>query len=227
MQDKNLNEFLNLFEKLAIRFGKTNEFIIWLEEHIYKIGKEIYLNNLPDLIDELKNKDPIVLILKEKTIFNEYIKNGFNNIYINFQEDLSNEIERKLNLLPKFVSIVLNNLKKKNSTHFIINFSFSKFLLSNQVNLNLYNFKSSNDFLYFTNLHQILTNNGFEIINNDEHNQIINNLSFIDPISKQISQFVRNKAGVFDIHFGFGYNIDSIKQVLNLIQEKLLVIIDR
>jgi len=190
--EKDIRRILNYCEQISKYHQKNEVFKQWLENMIYKFGKSIFFNNLPETFYDIESKKFIIFISSNSQIIETLDKSEDQITYfINNSSDLNN--------IFTFTTF-LESLSQNFPNLTIVFSSFSSFLRKNEIVMNIYNVGNAQSFVEAIEIDQICKKFELENVNFNHSGVFQNNLSFVNPIASKFLENHSFQGIIYDFH---------------------------
>lgn len=208
--EKDIRRILNYCEQISKYHQKNEVFRQWIEKMIYKFGKSIFFNNLPDLLD-IDIKKIIIFISSNSQIIEALNKSEDHLTYfINNSSDANN--------IFTFTAF-LESLSQNFPNLTIAFSSFSSFLKKNEIVMNIYNVGNVQSFVEIIDIEQLGKNLELKIVNFNNSGVFQNNLSFIDPAASKFLENHSFQGIIYDFHCNSEISHKLLKSIFSQIIE--------
>lgn len=209
--EKDIKRILNYCEQISKYHQKNEVFRQWLEKMIFKFGKSIFFNNLPESFYDIESKKFMIFISSNSQIIETLDKSEDQITYfINNSSDLNN-----IFTFTKFLESLSQNFP--NLT--IAFSSFSPFLMKNEIVMNIYNIGNVQSFIEVIEIEQIFNKFELKMLNFNNSGVFQNNLSFIDPVASKFLENHHFQGIIYDFHFNSEISHKLLKSIFYQIIE--------
>lgn len=203
--EKDIRRILNYCEQISKYHQKNEVFRQWLEKMIFKFGKSMFFNNLPESFYDIESKKFIIFISSNSQIIETLDKSEDQITYfIDSSSDLNN-----IFTFTKYLESLSQNFP--NLT--IAFSSFSPFLMKNEIVVNIYNIGNVQSFIEVIEIEQIFNKFELKMLNFNNGGVFQNNLSFIDPVASKFLENHNFQGIIYDFHFNSEISHKLLKSI--------------